>query len=302
MTLVQTVVKGVERARLLDAVAVPLAGLVHRAARPRRVRNLLSGTPLGHPAHPPLTDVPIGAWTTAAILDVLGAANSMFPLRKDHTAPLAELFVLLGIAAALPAAATGLNDWSDTQGEPAPRRVGVVHAAANTTALGLYTASFVARRRGKPAQGRLLGFAGYGALLVGSFLGGHLAFTDAVNVNQNAFEERPLDWTPVLDQAELPEGALRRVLAGATAVLLHRHEGAVHALSATCSHMGGPLTAGRVEDGCVICPWHGSTFELTDGHVVRGPATAPQPVYETRVREGRIEVRARDSGRGPALG
>jgi nitrite reductase/ring-hydroxylating ferredoxin subunit len=200
----------------------------------------------------------------------------------------------VGIAAALPAAASGLNDWSDTQEEPAPRRVGVVHAAANSIALGLYTASLIARCQGRGCRGRLLGFAGFGALLAGSQLGGHLAFTNAVNVNHTAYEERPVEWTPVMADADLPEGALRKVPAGGTSVLLNRVEGRILALSSTCSHMGGPLEEGRTEDGCVICPWHGSTFRLADGKVVRGPATAPQPAYETRVREGRIEVRARD--------
>ncbi|MYS24242.1 Ferredoxin subunit of nitrite reductase or a ring-hydroxylating dioxygenase [Streptomyces sp. DvalAA-14] len=293
MTCLNTLVKRIERERLLDSVAVPLAALVHKAVGARSVRNLLSGTALGHPAHPMLTDVPIGAWTAAALLDTVGGRRG---------APFADLFVAMGVAAAVPAALTGLNDWSDTQAEPGPRRVGVVHATANTTALALYTASLVARAKGKRFRGRMLGWAGYGAMSAGAYLGGHLAFAEAVNVNQTAFEDRPLGWTPVLPEADLAEGASRKAAAGNTAVLLHRRAGQVYALSATCTHMGGPLAEGQVKDGCVICPWHGSTFDLADGHVVRGPATSPEPGYETRVREGMIEVRAADSGRGPVVG
>ena len=74
-------------------------------------------------------------------------------------------------------------------------------------------------------------------------------------------------------------------------VLLKRGE-QILALSGTCSHWGGPLAEGELVDGvCVECPWHGSQFDLRDGSVRRGPATAPAPVFETRLREGRVEVR-----------
>ncbi|MFC4036448.1 Rieske 2Fe-2S domain-containing protein [Streptomyces polygonati] len=292
MTFAHTLTQRIEHERLLDSVAVPLAALVHKVVGARRVRNLLSGTALGHPAHPALTHLPIGTWSAAAVLDTVGGRRA---------APYADLFVALGVLTAVPTALTGLNDWSDTGGEPAPRRIGVVHAAANSTALALYTCSLVARCKGKPYKGRMLGYAGFGALMAGAYLGGHLAFANAVNVNQTAFEDRPLGWTPVLADAELAEGASRKAAAGETAVLLHRRAGQVYAVSATCTHMGGPLEEGHVKDGCVTCPWHGSTFDLTDGQVVRGPATAPEPAYETRVREGLIEVRAADSGRGPVL-
>jgi nitrite reductase/ring-hydroxylating ferredoxin subunit len=95
----------------------------------------------------------------------------------------------------------------------------------------------------------------------------------------------------VLAEAELAEGELRRVSAGEASVLLVREDGQIHALANTCSHAGGPLDEGELADGCVVCPWHGSAFRLTDGHIVRGPASIPQPAYQTRVREGKIEIR-----------
>jgi nitrite reductase/ring-hydroxylating ferredoxin subunit len=66
----------------------------------------------------------------------------------------------------------------------------------------------------------------------------------------------------------------------------------VYALDSTCSHMGGPLEEGTISDGCVTCPWHGSTFRFADGSIVRGPASTPEPRYQTRIQDGRIEVRA----------
>jgi nitrite reductase/ring-hydroxylating ferredoxin subunit len=274
-------VRRVERFTALDKLAKPVRGLVGKAVRPRRVRNLLSGTKLGHPAHPMLTDLPIGAWSMSALLDTVGGASA---------APAADLLISVGILSAIPTAVTGLNDWSDTIG--AETRIGAVHAGANVAALGLYTASLIARRSGRRFRGKVLGLAGLGALMVGGYLGGHLTYARAVNVNHTAFEHGPQEWTPVLTDAELGEGEHRRVTAGDATVLLARSDGELYALANTCSHAGGPLDEGELVDGCVVCPWHASTFQLTDGSIVRGPASVPQPTYQTRVRDGKIEVRS----------
>jgi len=283
MAFAHELVRRIEGFTALDKVAKPAAGLVGKAVQPRVVRNLLSGTYLGHPAHPMLTDVPIGAWTMSALLDIAGGAKAE---------PAADLLVGAGILSAIPTAATGLNDWSDTIG--GDRRIGAVHASANVVALSLYMASLLARRSGGRGVGKLLGLAGFGVLVAGAYLGGHLSFAKGVNVNHTFLEYRPHEWTTVLAEAELAEGELRRVSAGDASVLLVREDGEIHALANTCSHAGGPLDEGELAEGCVICPWHGSAFRLSDGHIVRGPATIPQPAYETRVRGGKIEVRALD--------
>jgi nitrite reductase/ring-hydroxylating ferredoxin subunit len=229
-----------------------------------------------------LTDVPIGAWSMATLLDLVGG---------DEAEPAADLLVGVGILAALPTAATGLNDWSDTLG--AESRVGVVHAGANVAALGLYAGSLVARRAGHRRRGTVLGLAGLAALSAGGYLGGHLAYANAVNVNHTAFEHRPDDWTSVLPEAELAEGDPRRVVTGDAAILLVRDGGQVYALANRCSHLGGPLNDGVIVDGCVQCPWHQSMVRLRDGHIVRGPASVPQPTYDVRLQAGQIQVRAR---------
>jgi nitrite reductase/ring-hydroxylating ferredoxin subunit/uncharacterized membrane protein len=283
MAFTHELVRRIEGFSALDKVAKPVAGLVGKAVQPRVVRNLLSGTYLGHPAHPMLTDVPIGAWTMSALLDIAGGAKSE---------PAADLLVGAGILSAIPTAATGLNDWSDTIG--GDRRIGAVHASANVVALSLYVASLLARRNGGRGTGKLLGLAGFGVLIAGAYLGGHLSFAKGVNVNHTFLEYRPHEWTTVLAEAELADGELRRVSAGDVSVLLVREDGQIHALANTCSHAGGPLDEGKLADGCVICPWHASTFRLTDGHIVRGPASIPQPAYQTRVRDGRIEIRSLD--------
>ena len=283
MAFADALVRRIEGFTALDKVAKPVAGLVGKAVQPRAVRNLLSGTDLGHPAHPMLTDLPIGAWSMSALLDVFGGANAE---------QAADLLVGAGILSAVPTAATGLNDWSDTIG--GDRRIGAVHATANVAALSLYVASLIARRSGGRGTGKLLGLAGFGVMVVGAYLGGHLSFAKGVNVNHTFLEHRSHEWTTVLAEAELAEGELRRVSVGEASVLLVRDDGQIHALANTCSHAGGPLDEGELADGCVICPWHASTFRLTDGHIVRGPASVPQPAYQTRVRNGKIEVRALD--------
>ncbi len=282
MGLLYRMTRRLERAEALDRFAKPLAGAVGRAVRPRVVRNLLSGTNLGHPLHPILTDVPIGAWSMSVLLDTLGGPDAE---------PAADLLVTTGVVAAVPTATSGLNDWADTHG--AESRVGLVHATANVAALSLYLASLVARARGNRRSGRMLGLGGLGMLAAGGYLGGHLSYARGVNVNHTAWEQAPQEWTPALADAELADGEHRRADINGAPVLLHRENGQVYGLAATCSHMGGPLDEGRVADGCVTCPWHGSTFRLTDGSIVRGPASTPQPCYETRVRDGRIEVRLR---------
>ena len=282
MTQLEDLVARVETWKALDRVAEPLARAVGRAVRPTPVRNVLSGTVIGHPLHPLLTDVPIGAWTMAAVLDLAGG---------PRTARAADVLVAAGLAAAVPTAATGLNDWSDTQG--ADRRIGLVHATANSVALTFYAASLAARLRGRRGAGRALALVGYGCVTGGGYLGGHLVFARGVNVNRTAWRRGPRRWTDVLADAELAAGEHRRVPAGSVSVLLVRDGDRVEALDSVCSHLGGPLEEGTVDGGCVTCPWHGSTFRLADGAVVRGPATAAQPGYETRVEEGRIQVRRR---------
>ncbi|MFF3248485.1 Rieske 2Fe-2S domain-containing protein [Streptomyces sp. NPDC002870] len=282
MAVLHHLARRLEQLDALDPVAAPLARAVGRVVRPRPLRNLLSGTNLGHPLHPVLTDVPIGAWGMSVLLDNVGGKLAE---------PAADVLLAAGVAAAVPTAATGWNDWSDTYG-PA-RRVGLVHAGVNVTALSLYVASLIARRSGQRRRGKGLSLVALGVLMAGGYLGGHLTFVKAVNVNHTAFEDRPREWTPVLPDSELAEGAHRKVLAGDAPVLLCREAGEVLALASTCSHMGGPLEEGRIADGCVTCPWHGSTFNLADGGIVRGPASTPQPSYDTRVNDGHIEVRAR---------
>jgi nitrite reductase/ring-hydroxylating ferredoxin subunit len=269
-----------------DAIDAP-AKMVGKAVRgilpSGPVKDALSGSWLGHALHPLLTDVTIGTLTSAVLLDWLGGERSQ---------PAAERLIALGLASAVPTVSSGASDWADTEvGSDAVRRIGIVHAATNVAAVSLFAASLAARRRG--GSGRLLALAGGGALAAAGHLGGHMVLVEGVGVDHTAFEDGPEDWTAVLDDGELSEGQMRCVEADGTAVMVARRDGSLYALSDHCAHRGGPLHEGVLEGLTVTCPWHHSVFDLRDGALVHGPAAYPQPAWDTRVREGRIEVRRR---------
>jgi nitrite reductase/ring-hydroxylating ferredoxin subunit/uncharacterized membrane protein len=269
----------------LDAVAAPVAKLVKRAAPPKSlVKDVLSGTWLGHPLHPMLTDIPIGSFTSANVLDLIGGKAGQGA---------ADRLVDLGLLSSVATAAAGAADWSDTYGEE--QRIGVVHAVSNVVGVALYAASAVARRRGARGRATMLGLAGTTAMTVGGYLGGHLGWVHGVGVNNAFTQHPPSDWTDALALDDLAVGATRRVDVDGASVLLHRRGDDVLAIGSRCSHAGGPLEDGAIDtDACTVtCPWHQSELSLETGAVVHGPATVPQAAYETRITNGRIELRAR---------
>jgi nitrite reductase/ring-hydroxylating ferredoxin subunit/uncharacterized membrane protein len=247
------------------------------------VKDTLSGTWLGHAVHPMLTDVVIGSFTSATLLDLLGG---------DDDGAAAERLIAIGMAAYLPTAAAGFNDWVDSEPvDEGVRRVGLVHAWTNVTALGLYTASLAARRKGAHGRGKLLSAAGAAVLAQGGYLGGHLSFTKGVGPNQTAFDPGPDEWTKAVDSSQLPEGRPMSVVVGETPVLILRHGDHFHAIHDRCSHRGCSLAEGELEKETITCACHGSKFSLRDGSVLQGPATVGQPAYEVRESGGAVEIK-----------
>lgn len=288
MVALRNVKHAIESASFLDAVGKPMQAAVAKAIEPTEVKNALNGTFLGHPLHPLLTDVPIGAWSMAVALDVVGG-------KRGRQA--ADRLIALGILAAVPTAATGAANWSEFN-DAKPRRVGVVHAASNSVALTLFTASYIARKRGRRLKGKALALAGTGALAAGGWLGGHLTYELGIGVNRNAFVPtgRPEQWTDTVNLDELTDGKPHLVAVEGVDVVLVRQGLTVRALSNTCNHMGGPLHEGQTHpEDCITCPWHGSTFRLSDGEVVRSPAVSAQSAYETRVVGGVVQIRSKES-------
>ena len=191
----------------VDRVAGPARRAVTAVLPSGPVKDALHGVWLGHPLHPVLTDLPIGFWTGAFVLDLVGGRRAR---------PGADALVGVGVAAALPTAAAGLADWSDLN-EP-ERRAGIVHAAANAAATALYGLSFLARRRGRRSGGVMLGLAGATAATAGAFLGGHLVYRRGAGVNRAAAAPAPEDWTEIqLDGTLSPREAHAGTPRGRTA-------------------------------------------------------------------------------------
>jgi uncharacterized membrane protein len=167
-----------ESVEALDGVG-RTAGRVVRGLIPDGApKDALSGAWLGHALHPILTDIPIGTWTSAVLLDWTGGKESQSA---------ADRLLLTGLLAAGVTAGTGWSDWADAeQGNAAVRRSGLVHAAANATAIALMVGSYVARKRGERGRGKLLSLAGSSALGAGGWLGGHLSYTLGVGVTDGA--------------------------------------------------------------------------------------------------------------------
>lgn len=284
---VHDAVMRIEKFDGLDAIAKPLGDAVKKLVPAGRLKDLLSGSWLGHQLHPMLTDIPIGSFTSATVLDLLGGRRSQ---------PAANLLAAVGVAAAVPTAAAGFADWSDTYGPG--RRIGVVHAAANIVGIAFYAASVSARRRGKRLSATSLGLMGMGTMSVGGYLGGHLSLVRGVGVNRTFMEDPSSDWTPAAATNDVQEHVPMVVELGDVPTLLYRSAGTDYALSNRCTHAGGPLGEGEFDnsghDGpCVTCPWHQSVFRIRDGSVVHGPATVPQPTYDVSVTGDKLMVRPR---------
>ncbi len=266
-----------------DTLQQAIGKIARREGPSRTVKDALHGVWLGHPLHPALTDLPVGSWSASLILDLLSLGGNR-ALRKGADAALG-----IGIVGAIASALPGLADWQETYGRE--RRVGLLHGLLNTAALTLYTASLVQRRRKRRGAGMLLSTLGYSVVLVSAYLGGELVFTQGTGVNHAAWLEASEEFTPVLDEAALRPETPTRVMAGSTPVMLVRRGEKIYALAAVCTHAGGPLDEGQLEDGMIVCPWHGSKFSLEDGSVKGGPATIDEILFEARVRNGKIEVR-----------
>src|SRR6201992_213230 len=234
---------------------------------------------LGHPLHPALSDLPIGLWAGALILDV----TDHDPAPRSGIEP-AALFSAAGIAAAGAAAATGVVDW--TVSDDQDRRLGLFHGVLNTAALGLQGVSLAARLTGHKRSAQALGATSLAVTGVAAYFGGHLVFAKAVMVNRVGGAAGPRRWVKVIEEAELPDGVPTGVQADGRQILLYRHDGTLCALDNLCSHAAGLLSRGQVEGLTVTCPLHGSQSGLADGSVRRGPSHQPQPVIRTRVRHG----------------
>jgi uncharacterized membrane protein len=172
--LAKPFVDAVESLEVVEQIGERVGRTVRSVIPEGPVKDALSGTWIGHALHPLLTDVVIGSFISATMLDLLGG---------DASGRARERLIAIGIAAYLPTALTGANDYAEAERSgPAIRRVGVVHAATNSLALAGYASSLRSRRRGRTTRAKLQGLLGAAALGAAGHLGGHMTYTQGVGV------------------------------------------------------------------------------------------------------------------------
>ncbi|MGE0688317.1 MAG: Rieske 2Fe-2S domain-containing protein [Dehalococcoidia bacterium] len=283
-TIGQRFVRFFEDRKALDQPAEKLSSLV-RELGPRlpggqKTVDLLNGKGFGHPLHPVLTHLPIGAFTMAMLFDMASTG------RKEPS-PAATKLLAIGLASVPLTALSGALDWQHTQG--GKKRVGMGHLLLNSLGSSVLAASLVSRLRGR-GPARSLNYLGNGILTLSAYLGGHLVFENRLGTKYESSEAAPEHFTAVMAETDLKEQTLTRVDAGGYPVLLYRRFGRVYALADTCPHLGCSLAEGSVEGDAVLCGCHGSKFALADGALLQGPSAYPVRDFVARIHEGKIEV------------
>jgi nitrite reductase/ring-hydroxylating ferredoxin subunit/uncharacterized membrane protein len=277
---------------LVRKVSAPIDGLLNRMFQTGILRPLklfLNGTWIGHPLHPVLKDIPVGAWTFTVIFDLAGL---LFKVPSLGVA--ASVTTAVGILGALGAAVAGLMDWMDV--DPPEKSVGAVHAILNVTATLIFAANMVMRWQGQwqlSWASCVVGLAGYLLMTMGATLGGGMVYRMGVMINRNAYRNGPADFRGAIAASKLAEGQMVRIEVDGQPILMVKSGSKICAIGAVCSHYGAPLNEGTIEGGAVRCPWHGSRFALEDGSVREGPTCTPVPSYEVRVVNDQVEVKMR---------
>lgn len=170
-----------------------------------------------------------------------------------------------------------------------------MHAGLNAAAVACYAGALLSRSRG--GRGRALTAAGGALSGFSAYLGGHLAYRQALGPNQSEAipHTGPGDWQPLGPVADLPDRRPVRRLAGDTPVVVVAQDQDVSVLADRCPHASAPMHESELGDegGCAVltCSWHGSVFRVDDGSVLHGPATAPLPRFETRTLNGVLQAR-----------
>jgi nitrite reductase/ring-hydroxylating ferredoxin subunit/uncharacterized membrane protein len=290
----QVIDEAIEHAPVLDDLSKKVTSAITSVENTnnitRTIEDVLHGKWLGHPLHPVLTDVTIGAWLSAAILDIASVV-----MGSDEVEDAADVLTGIGTASGVATAVTGLTDYSRIKRDAA--RHGLIHGLLNAAALTSYTVSSAARRAGNRKLGLAASMTGLGIATLSAWIGGDMVYRFKVGVNHAQKPSGLDEWRAVMPNDDLLEQQAQRVEVNGMAILLYRRYGAIYAIGAVCSHAGGPLDEGKFDEFCVECPWHQSVFDVRDGSVVHGPANVKQPEFETRIANEQIEVRVRPEKR-----
>ena len=273
-----------EENEALDKMADKVSGLVHRRSEAlpggQPAVDFLNGKYIGHPLHPLLTDLPIGAFTFAAMFDV-------FSIGRKKPSKAATTLLAVGLASVPLTALAGALDWQHTNGKT--KRVGFGHMLMNSAGSAVLGMSLYTRLKGRGPT-RTLNLLGNGILTVSAYMGGHLVYEARVGTKHESEASTPEHFVPVMPMSDLKEQTLTRVEAGGYPIALYKRFGQVYAVADVCPHLGCSLSEGSVEGEEVICGCHGSRFDLNDGAVMQGPSAFPTDAFATRVINGTIEV------------
>lgn len=284
----------IDRQKWLDDISDVLQPLINNTFSSageagKYAKDFLNGVWLGHPLHPVITDVPVGAWTMTQLLDAI----SMLRGGDKGLDTAADITLGAGIVAAVGAAVTGLVDWSDVGGSH--RRMGMAHALINVGGLTLNVASLALRAGGKKNRGlaRTLSAGGYVLNAAAAYVAGELVYNLGQAVNRDAWVDGPDKFTDAGALEDLRDGELVKVEVEGRGIVLLQHEDGIHAFDSVCPHYGCDLSRGNLEGHNITCQCHGSEFDVRDGSLIHGPATAPVPSYDVRKRSGRVQIRMR---------
>ena len=244
------------------------------------LKDFLNGTWLGHSLHALLTDVPIGAFTAAIVLDFVNVRTG------------ADVAIALGILGMLGAALAGWADYTDAFGKV--RNYGTLHQLLMLIALVLYVVS-LGMRLGSGTLDRTLpitlSVVGYLIIAVSAYIGGEMVYGLGNMVDRHAFRAAGAKWA-ALDVASIDPDKPTKAKAGAQTLVVVRKGERLFALHDTCAHQGCSLSEGKLVSGNIIeCPCHASRYELATGYVVQGPSTFDQPRFEIRESQGKLEAR-----------
>lgn len=263
------------------------------------LKDALEGKPLRTPLHPALVHVPIALFPISVVLDLL-----LWTGRDDLPLAGASFICLLaGIGSALLAAVFGLVDFTEIRDDHPAKKTATAHLILNLFAVALFAAS--AGLRYSTIDQNVVGLlplvaslAGLAVIGYSGYLGGVLVYDDGIGVGRHRRRTRLPEATiqvrsegkPVAlgSDHSLAEGETLRVQVDDVIATVGRVDGKLCAFQEFCTHRYGPLSEGRLDNGKVTCPWHGSQFEACSGKVTKGPAKEDLRTFSVESRDGKI--------------
>ncbi len=267
--------------------------------------HLLEGRPFGHPIHSLLVHLPIGLFTLSLLFDL---ANRLFEA-ENWLVQAAFYTLVLGLLSGCVAALFGVVDWASIRADHPGRKTANTHMVLNLVMLGLYFLS-AWQRLGQldatqtPFLPLALSFVALAILYLSGYLGGRLVYDQGIAVGRHRRRtdlpddtlhapapRSPGEFVPVAYTQRFDQTATVRAEVNGYEMAIARVGDQYYAVQDYCTHRYGPLSDGRLCDGEIECPWHGSRFDLKTGQVTNGPAKVELKTFETRVVDGVIQVR-----------